>query len=82
MTISKERFEQLALEVAKDISGFLWYEGCHYETGVSDTDLYEFAHALIKQVEEELINDTSFISDRGTLTSLVELPIVSGNSKG
>ena len=53
MTISRSKFESIALEVAKAIPEFLWSEGCGYESGVVENELKMFSNALIKRVEEE-----------------------------
>ena len=62
MTISKERFEQLALEVFHDFC-------INY---VSQETLKDIAHALIKRVEEE----SQLMTEYGVTTNAIVLPLV------
>ena len=62
MTISKERFEQLALEVANE-----------HRMALPLTSAIPFAHALIKRVEEE--SETA-MPLYYTAVSIVALPLV------
>ena len=64
MTISNERFEQLALEVAKEKDSN-WSQSVNFYK--------DFAHALIKRVEEE----SQLMTEYGVTTNAIVLPLVS-----
>ena len=87
MTISKERFEQLALEVAQDM---LRNEVMAKQYGINRTVALHFAHALIKRVEAESVvanNIIPALTDyessedwiNASCTKLIALPLVSGD---
>lgn len=68
MTISKEKFEQIALEVAKDhwhvTDAGDWYFGT-----------VDNAYALIKRLEDDVGRTTKFCAD-GSIEEYIKLPIV------
>ena len=69
MTISKERFEQLALEV--------WNNGAtEYDDREGDFIVTDFAHALIKRVEAESDPIIKHYNGDGSVSNYVELPLV------
>ena len=65
MTISKEKFEQMALEVFNDFC----------VTEVSPETRKDMAHALIKRVEAEVV-ERRYLNDDGSISVFTYLPLV------
>ena len=43
--------DEIALRVAEKMpSGFIWREGCMYESGVTESEAINFAHALLAEL--------------------------------
>ena len=52
--MNKERIEVIAIEVAEEMpQGFLWNEGCGYESGVIKSEVREFAARFLSRIDAE-----------------------------
>ena len=52
--MDKERIEAIALEVANAMQqGFLWHEGCGWESGIIPSEVREFAHRFLTRIDAE-----------------------------
>ncbi|MFZ2974929.1 MAG: hypothetical protein WA049_20060 [Ferribacterium limneticum] len=48
------KIDEIALRVAKEMpNGFLWSEGCDHESGIIESEVIDFTHALLAELSKD-----------------------------